>query len=109
MNSVLRHKRYFVLVFAVVALSLVSLGARLPQLKGLTYGGKPKPRARAVVQTQVTVCKECIEHQIQQCEVVSGIVLPSVVAGHLPASPAPLIGDFVTLRICIPARAPPLV
>lgn len=103
----LRHRGLVVLLFAVVALGLVAIGARLPQLLGIYSHGKPKPRNRAVVQTQVTVCKQCIEHQGQQCETVSGVVLPPVVTGHLPASPVPLLPDFVSLRTCIPARAPP--
>ena len=43
-----------------ILISLTSLGIRLPTIDGLT-SGKPNPRPRAVLQTQVKKCKEQIE------------------------------------------------
>jgi hypothetical protein len=49
-------------ILLVIILGLVSLGMKLPNLQELaSSSGKPKPRPRAVVKTQIKSCQESIK------------------------------------------------
>lgn len=44
----------------VVAVSLISLGLRLPSSSVISASGKPKPRPRAIIKCQIETCKKLI-------------------------------------------------
>lgn len=64
-NSCFIKKLVIIFVFVPIFLGLITLGVRLPSLSGYVKSG-PKPRPRALLQTQIKNCKEKIEKICQE-------------------------------------------
>lgn len=56
-----KHRSAVLFILLILTVCLTSLGIRLPTLAGASsHPGKPKPRPRAVIKTQITTCKQIV-------------------------------------------------
>jgi hypothetical protein len=105
------HRSALLFILLVLTVSLTSLGVRLPNLAGpSSQPGKPKPRPRAVIKTQITTCKQIVTTLAD-----SVAFLPE----QLFTVETPQAERFIPLtsfKICSctllpysPSRAPPLI
>jgi hypothetical protein len=106
-----KHRSAVLFILLILTVCLTSLGMRLPALAGPSSGpGKPKPRPRAVIKTQITTCKQVVTNLAD-----SVAFLPE----QLFTAETPQAGKFILLpsfKICSctllpdsPSRAPPLI
>lgn len=104
------HKVFSLLLLIPILLSLTALGMRLPTLTGLT-SGKPKPRPRAVIQTQIKKIKENIAAHPEITGLPPAMSIPSVkpLPNIISAPGLPSVCHLPLIAAIVPARAPPVV
>jgi hypothetical protein len=103
-----------VLVILPLVVGLISLGWRLPTLSGGLKKNGPKPRPRAVLQTQISKCNKLIKHAgTAHASAWVIVAVPARLVPECAIGPRPLWGPDVP-RCCpsiyaalVPSRASP--
>lgn len=106
-----KHRSAVLFILLILTVCLTSLGIKLPTLAGASsHPGKPKPRPRAVIKTQITTCKQIVTNIAD-----SGAFLPEQLFTVKTPQAEQLI-PLPTLEICsctlLPdntSRAPPSI
>lgn len=91
----------------VLAISLTSLGIKLPSAPGISSTFKPKPRPRAIIKNQITTCKQIIK-KIPPAVVVTGFEpVACLPATALPTLPSPICRRSAAIDAQTLPRPPP--
>ncbi len=69
MRSCASQRRFLTVVLVLLSLGLVSLGIKVPTVRGISSPVKPKPSPRAVVQNQIETCKQLVSSPDTACAV----------------------------------------
>lgn len=109
-NTHRTRKIFSLLLLIPILLSLTALGMRLPTLSGLT-SGKPKPRPRAVIQTQIKKIKKNTAAHPELTGLPPAMSIPAVTPPPviISAPGAPSVCHLPLIAAIVPARAPPVV
>lgn len=99
------QRKFLAVILVFLSLGLVSLGIKVPHVRGFSSPAKPKPSPRAVVQNQIKTCKQLVANP-DTVGAVTRTVFVFLASQPLLHEVLPYCGH-VEIVHCIPSRASP--
>lgn len=109
-NRIWTVKRKTIIFFLIIlGVSLTSLGVRLTAAAGISSNSvKPKPRPRAVIQTQIKTCKQLVKSFTDTLAFIPvNDYAVTIHPSEQPLQQLPEICGSAALLLSSPCRAPP--